>query len=146
MQRSTYDHVQRGWVVLPLLGGIVLLVLLAPGGRLPWFAWLPIGLALVVAAVFSRLRITVDDDTLSWRFGWGWPGWKVQLANVAGVAPDRSTALEGWGIRLTSRGTLYNVSGLDAVEVTLRSGKRFRLGTDEPEVLVRELQARLPSA
>jgi len=35
---------------------------------------------------------------------------------------------------------VYNVSGLEAVEVTLRSGKRFRIGTDEPEALLTALQ------
>ena len=39
----------------------------------------------------------------------------------------------GWGIHLTPRGGLYNVSGFRAVAVRLKGGKRFLLGTDEPE-------------
>jgi hypothetical protein len=35
---------------------------------------------------------------------------------------------------------LWNVSGLDAIEFDLRSGRRFRLGTDEPEALARALE------
>ncbi len=38
----------------------------------------------------------------------------------------------GWGIRLTPTGWMYNISGLDAVQLQLASGKRFRIGTDEP--------------
>jgi hypothetical protein len=30
---------------------------------------------------------------------------------------------------------MFNVSGLDAVELELISGKRFRIGTDHPEGL-----------
>jgi len=39
------------------------------------------------------------------------------------------------GIHKTSRGWLYNVSGFDAVLITLHSGKGILLGTDEPERL-----------
>jgi hypothetical protein len=34
---------------------------------------------------------------------------------------------------------VWNVSGLDAVELTLRSGRRFRIGTDEPEELAKAI-------
>jgi hypothetical protein len=44
---------------------------------------------------------------------------------------------EGWGIRITARGMLYDVQGFGAVEFRLRSGERFRLGSDEPEALLR---------
>ncbi len=30
---------------------------------------------------------------------------------------------------------LYNVSGFDAVEIKLRTGKKFRIGTDVPQEL-----------
>jgi hypothetical protein len=35
---------------------------------------------------------------------------------------------------------LYNVSGKGAVEVTLKSGQRFRIGTDEEEALKAALE------
>ncbi|MFH1253014.1 MAG: hypothetical protein V1664_01635 [Candidatus Uhrbacteria bacterium] len=41
----------------------------------------------------------------------------------------------GWGIRLTSHGWLFNVSGLSAVEITMKNGRSYRIGTDEPEKL-----------
>jgi hypothetical protein len=43
--------------------------------------------------------------------------------------------LEGWGIHWSRFGWLYNVSGYGAVAVTLRNGKRFALGSDEPQTL-----------
>jgi hypothetical protein len=36
---------------------------------------------------------------------------------------------------------LYDVAGTKSVEVRLRSGTRFRLGTDEPEKLLAVLHA-----
>jgi hypothetical protein len=41
----------------------------------------------------------------------------------------------GWGIRWTGDGWLYNVSGLRAVELRTRHGKRYLIGTDRPEEL-----------
>ncbi|MEJ2284164.1 MAG: hypothetical protein P8X85_11275 [Desulfobacterales bacterium] len=41
----------------------------------------------------------------------------------------------GRNIRLTPHGWLFNVSGLHAVEIPLRSGKKYRMGTDDPEGL-----------
>lgn len=35
---------------------------------------------------------------------------------------------------------LYNVAGLDAVEITLGSGERVRIGTDEPDLLLLAIQ------
>ncbi len=45
----------------------------------------------------------------------------------------------GWGIRLTPQGWLWNVAGLDAVELTFSNGKKFRIGTDEPGKLLEAL-------
>lgn len=45
----------------------------------------------------------------------------------------------GWGIRLTPHGWLYNVSGLDAVELHLTGGRKVRLGTAEPAQLSRAI-------
>jgi hypothetical protein len=48
----------------------------------------------------------------------------------------------GWGVRMGSGGWMFNVSGLDAVEIEMESGGRFRIGTDEPEELVRAIGQR----
>jgi plasmid stabilization system protein ParE len=64
------------------------------------------------------------------------------LAEMPGVGregPPR-VRLYGWGIRLTPSGWMFNVSGLDAVELTLRSGKRFRIGTDDPRDVIQALE------
>jgi hypothetical protein len=36
---------------------------------------------------------------------------------------------------------LWNVSGMGAVELQLKNGSRFRIGTDEPETLARAVEA-----
>jgi len=49
----------------------------------------------------------------------------------------------GWGIRWIPNGWMWTVSGLEGVEVALVSGRRFRIGTDEPEQLAAAIQGAL---
>ena len=51
----------------------------------------------------------------------------------------RNPIIYGWGMHMIPRGWVYNVSGRSAVEVNLKDGTRLRLGTDEPEALVRAI-------
>ena len=144
MSSASYRHTQYGWIAVPaVLGVVVVLATMPPGARDRVGLWVVMALLAAATMTFSRLTIAVEDTTLRWAFGWGLPRWQVPIADVVAVEPSGSSWLEGWGIRLTSRGLLYNVSGFQAVEVTLRSGKRFRLGTDEPDDLVRVLRARI---
>jgi hypothetical protein len=46
----------------------------------------------------------------------------------------------GWGIRRGPGFRLYNVSGLDAVELRLKSGEVRRIGTDDPLALAAALK------
>jgi len=136
-------------------GGITLVVLLVPAifcTILAWRsdAWWMYLIALVLVLIgwlFSSLTIAVDDhDLVSW-FGPGWWRYRVPLRSIGGVERTTSSALEGWGIRFTPRGMLYNVTGCDAVEIRLENGRRFRLGTDDPDGLIVALQSRTrPSA
>lgn len=43
----------------------------------------------------------------------------------------------GWGIRYTQRGWLFNVSGFSAIELQMKTGKKYRIGKDDPEGLAR---------
>jgi len=90
---------------------------------------------LVCLALFYKLRITIEDETLCASFGPGIIRKKVRLAEIVGCEPIRIRWWFGWGIHLTPCGWLYNVSGFDAVAITLRDGRKFALGTDDPDGL-----------
>jgi hypothetical protein len=134
---SHYRHTQIGWVILGVLGGIGVLV--AP--RLPaggfGIAGGPLLAILVVALLlFSTLTVEVDKEALRLRFGVGLIRKRFDLAEIRGWEAVRNPWYCGWGIRLRPRSVLWNVSGYDAVELTLADGRRFRIGTDEPDALV----------
>jgi hypothetical protein len=87
------------------------------------------------AVVFSAVTIQITDRVLAWHFGPGLFRKAVPLADIAAAEVAQIGWLDGWGIHLTRRGWLYNVSGFRAVLVTQANGKSFLLGTDEPERL-----------
>ena len=95
---------------------------------------------LISALLFSSLTVQIRDGELRFHFGPGFWRKRFLLTEVTGADVTRSSWWEGWGIRITPRGMLYNVSGIDAVKITLRSGQNFRIGTDEPEELAQALR------
>ena len=137
MQRDYY-HRQIGRqsliahsVGFAILGWIFFRVDLV-GVSVPMFAALALLLAGSVIA-FSTMTCTVRDGEFRVTCGLlGWPGKRVVLNNIAGVLPTKTALISGFGIRITTRGWLYSVSGRDAVIVGLCDGKQFLIGTDEP--------------
>ena len=141
MTAAHYRHTQIGWVTL--------VALIPPAGLIGLFlATTQLGAALglvlvvllVIATLFSTLTVEVDGRQLRFRFGPGPIRKRIDLANVRHFAAVRNPWWYGWGIHLTPRGPLYNVSGLGAVELHLKDGKRLRIGTDEPEALCHALE------
>jgi len=132
-----YEHGQRGTALLVvLLGGAGLCAVLAEIAPAPPAILLVIAATLVMAAhIFSSLTVQITDQTLRWQFGPGVIRKEVPLSEIQAAEVARTRWTHGWGIHWTRSGWLYNVSGLQAVAVRLKSGKEFRLGTDEPERL-----------
>ncbi len=133
-----YKHTQPGYVMLGAVGGTALFMastLLKKAGPTSLLLLPPAFLLGVVGAIFSSLTVEITDEELRASFGPGLTIKRVKLGDIESVQTVRNPWYYGWGIRITPRGMLYNVSGLDAVEVRLRSGQTFRLGTDEPERL-----------
>jgi len=101
--------------------------------------WLFQAAMLLVAAtgvVGARLTVVVDARAVTASFGWGWPSRTIDRAEIESAAQVRNSWWHGWGIRKVSRGWMYNNAGRDAVELSLRSGRVFRIGTDQPVELL----------
>jgi hypothetical protein len=106
------------------------------------------GLLVVAVATFALLTLFTlttavsDADVRVW-FGVGLIHRRIPLERIASARAVRNHWIYGWGIRLIPNGWLWNVSGLDAVELSLVNGRRFRIGTDEPDQLVAAIQGAL---
>ena len=140
MTGQDYRHTQVGYVTLSVLL-IVAFAVVALSSRSARPVTLGVASVLAICAVlFSSLTVEITHGELRFHFGPGFWRKRFALVDVAAANPTRSSWWEGWGIRITPRGILYDVSGRDAVEIELRSGQRFRIGTDEPDALVKALR------
>jgi len=141
MSGQNYRHTQIGYLTLI----VILVAALGIGVSLPnEVRPVSLGVAallVIIAVLFSSLTVEVGGEELRFHFGPGFWRKRVALSEVAAATPTQSSWWEGWGIRFTPRGMLYNVSGTNAVEIELRSGRRFRIGTDEPEAMVQAIRA-----
>jgi len=131
---TRYEHTQIGHVIIWSLFAIILI---ASAGlishRTPPLIVSMILLLCVV--LFYKLTIRIENETLCASFGPGIIRKKVRLAEIIGCEPIRIRWWYGWGIHLTPYGWLYNVSGFKAVAITLRDGRKFALGTNDPQGL-----------
>lgn len=141
---SSYHHTQRGqlvWTVLVVVAvveGMAMLVWYLADGPSADLLIVALALALLLTGVYvlaGSLSVTVDQHQLRMALGSGLVRRSIPLSEIKDCRPVRNSWWYGWGIRLTPRGWLWNVSGLDAVELTYVSGKHFRIGTDEPQLL-----------
>ena len=142
-----YRHTQFGTV------NVVIIIAIAPLTFLPaWvagaapIAWMILVFLLGILVLFYNLTVIIDGQDLRISFGIGVIRKRFPLDQIESCQPVRNSWLYGWGIRLTPRGWLYNVSGLEAVELKMKSGKTCRIGTDEPGVLAAALQEALDRA
>jgi hypothetical protein len=100
---------------------------------------LPI-IGIAVAIVFRSLTVEITGDELRWHFGPGLWSHSLALDEIDSVAIVRNHWWNGFGIRVAPGFRLYNVSGLDAVELHLKSGEIRRIGTDDPHELAAAIE------
>jgi hypothetical protein len=145
---QTYRHTQKASAMLWVLGGAVLL--LAGLGTRTGEGRLTVSLVaavlVVIIVLFSSLTVEVTESELRLFFG---PGLIRKTFRVAEIRDGRLVTnpwYYGWGIHMTPHGWLFNVAGFDAVEVTFDSGRKVRIGSDEPNRLlaaIRQATARV---
>lgn len=137
-----YRHTQFGTVVIgSLVASALVLLGLGLAYDDPMFIFGGPVLMGIIALLFYDLTVEIDGTHLTFRFGIGLIRKRILLAEIKAVQPVRNSWLYGWGIHRTPHGWLYNVSGWEAVEITLASGNRLRLGTDQPQRLTQALLA-----
>lgn len=137
-----YRHTQRGTLTI-----LLCLVFAALDGVIAWRSgqWTPVVvlvLLVAVAILFSSLTVEVGEGELRWYFGPGLWSYRLPLNDIETVTPVRNHWWSGFGIRMRPGFRLYNVSGLDAVQLRLRSGEVRRIGTDDPQGLAEVLKTR----
>ncbi|MDD2891626.1 MAG: hypothetical protein PHQ95_01555 [Candidatus Gracilibacteria bacterium] len=146
-----YKHTQTGYLMI-----IVTLAVFA------LFAWIHMtaraetpsvdsGTNLLITAIiliillilfsFWSLQVSINEDFLRIKFGYSIYGKKFLLREILSAKAVKNHWYYGWGIRVWfwPKMWIYNISGLDAVEIRLKNGEIYRIGTDEPQVLEQAL-------
>jgi hypothetical protein len=133
---SVYSHTQFGTLMATVLGvatAVFLMMAVASDSKaMPLAA---AGLLAAALALFHSLTVRVTADEVIVAFGPGLIRKRFHVNEIRGVQVVRNHWYYGWGIRWTPHGWLYAVSGLDAVQITLDNGRRYRIGTDRPREL-----------
>lgn len=142
-----YRHTQYGYV---FVGVVAVCIVMAASGTLfvgEARAGASAALAILVACLvlFPSLTTSVDSEQIHCFFGPGLIRRRILLTDVESASVVRNPWVYGWGLRLIPGGWLWNVSGLDAVELKLRSGRVFRIGTDQSHELHRAISDALRS-
>jgi energy-coupling factor transporter transmembrane protein EcfT len=144
-----YSHTQPGKLIGWIMIGAMLLFVMALAGAKIWthpiyIQLIPyISLLLLMACWVLFYSLTVDITATKMTVSFG-PGFIKKIFNLHEIKSAKAVRTKwyyGWGIRLTPHGWMYNVSGFDAVELELRGGKKFLVGTNEPEKLVNAIRS-----
>ncbi|MCP4135399.1 MAG: hypothetical protein GY754_30800 [bacterium] len=149
-----YKHTQTGILIIILL---LITILITGGSLIPtwnmsapglgWVRWTLVGtmaLLLLALVTFYSLTVTVDAAEITLKFGIGIVSKKIPISGIASCEAVKNKWIYGYGIRYIGDGVwMYNIQGNDAVELTLKEGKKFRIGTDEPAELLRVIREQL---
>lgn len=107
------------------------------------FNWILFVVLIILVAclkIFATLKVLIEEDVIEIRFGSGIIRKKFPLKDIESYQIVKNPWYYGWGIRITSRGWLYNVSGFYAVEISMKTGKKYLIGTNVPNELRNAIQ------
>ncbi len=136
-----YQHTQFGGLISSAFAAALVLELIIGFVLPPVLLLIP--LLLFVWLLFFNLTVRVNGEFVRLRFGVGLIRKQFRLDDIQSVQPVRNAWWQGWGIHLTAGGWLFNVSGKEAVQLEMKDGRRYRIGTDEPEKLAEAIRVRL---
>lgn len=141
-----YRHTQHRPITFDLAIAMLLILVVVIAGLAGSAAGMVIGTLtgiFVMAAlyVFGRFTVEVSETGIRGSFGWGWPARAVSWTDVSAARRVENRWWYGWGIRWFPGGTLWNVWGLDGIELDVTSGRRVRFGTDQPDALLAAVRA-----
>lgn len=141
---TSYKHTQIGYLMLVVMLAVLVLfvwVYITASAEPPSVDSGPnfavsaiMVLILFILASFATLTASIDENYLRIKFGYGIFAKKFALNQIASVQAVKNHWYYGWGIRLWFWPfmLIYNVSGFDAVEIIMKNGKIYRIGTDVP--------------
>ncbi len=145
MDTPEYSHTQVGWVILvSTLAAIAgLLWVLSVTRELSPTIFFVLLILVLALATFATLTVNIEGRRLRVVFGVGLFQKSFPFSQIISCRIATSPWYFGWGLRIIPDGWLFNVSGFRSVELRMRNGRIYRIGTDEPEKLEPLIKAKL---
>ena len=134
-----YNHTQIGYLIIFTLLAVITLfinILLKDGCQT--YLVMTMLLVLFILSSFLSLNVKINEDYLKIKFGWGIYKKQFFIKEITSVKIVKTNWYCGWGIRICfwpKKLKLYNVSGFDAVEITMNNGNIYQIGSDDIENL-----------
>lgn len=135
-----YRHTQVAWAIIVPADIAALVCLYLAMTKASAAAAIAFFGLLIMTYLFYGLTVIGTQDILEARFGIGLIRKRLRLGEILTAQPYRTSIWQGWGIRASADGLVLNVSGYEAVRITMTSGKHYIIGTNEPARLMRFLE------
>ena len=130
---NEYKHTQVGtFLIISYSAVILLLGILFIVTDFNPIALVGLTIMLIVLGLFATLTVQVGDQKIKIYFGLGLIRKDFLIKEIVGYRVVKNPWTYGWGIRFTPSGWLYSVSGFSVIELQMKNGKKYRIGTDDP--------------
>ena len=131
-----YEHTQVGYfIVVAIVAAMVAIGIIMANAGVNWIATTVLVVLAVIVVLFHRLTIAINGEELVVQFGPGAIRKRFKLNEIESCEAVRIPWYYGWGIRSTPDGMVFRVSGFHAIQIKLKTGKKFLIGTDVPQEL-----------
>jgi hypothetical protein len=139
-----YKHTQVGYVLIVALGAAILFIArLTLITRFNPGTMFLLGFMILCLALFATLTVQVSSQTVNIRFGIGVIRRHFALRDVQAFRAVKNPWYYAWGIHMIPNGWVFNVSGWEAVELQMKDGRKYRIGTDDTRGLMAAVEASL---
>lgn len=141
-----YKHTQLGTyiIITSILALVFIIVLLGMKDALTFrYTVYFLIIELILLLLFPTLTVIIEEKNLIVKFGIGIINKKFNLDDIESCKTVKNPWYYFWGIKIIPNGWLYSISGFLAVELKLKTGKIFRIGTNEPQELEKAINMAL---
>lgn len=135
-----YSHTQIGYAAIVILLFTLFIMLQI---KTSWFMYGVIGLCMIL---MSTLTVKVTDKDLVWFFGPYFLKKSISIKDIEEISTVKTSWLNGLGIRHLGNAVLYNVSGLEAIEIKLKNNEIIMIGTGEPKKLLDAINSKMSNS
>ncbi|HSB02578.1 MAG TPA: hypothetical protein VLE49_18150 [Anaerolineales bacterium] len=139
-----YKHTQIGYLLIIVFGAAALLVgnLMIATNFNPATVLL-LAFMILCLGSFATLTVEVEDQAVNLRFGIGLIRKRFLLKEVEASRVVKNPLYYAWGIHVIPDGWIFNVSGLEAIELQLKNGRKYRIGTDDVHGLANAVEVHM---